>query len=236
MQSQPSALIIDDEKIIRRFIANSLRDNGWKIFEAATARQAMTSIAADCPDLVVLDLGLPDQDGQSILKDLRSWSMIPIIVVSGRTNEYEKISALEAGADDYVIKPFSIGELIARINAAHKRKLRYTQKSVAQISRVRFGDVEVDLIARRIKRAGQSVHLTSTEYKLLSYMIANAGKVLTHRQILNAVWSGKNQDDIQYLRVYMRSLRQKLERDPAAPEFILTESAVGYILILDNNE
>lgn len=228
MRENPSVLVVDDEKIIRKYICNSLQDIGWMTFEASTARQAMGVVVNRRPDIIVLDLGLPDQDGMSLLKDLKMWSQTPILVVSGRGSEYDKISALEAGADDYVTKPFHIGELMARINNAHKRRLSYM--SNLQSNKVQFGNVEIDFDSRRVIKDGVIIELTPTEYKLLSLFAKNAGKTLTHRQILNSVWGGKNAEDIQYLRIYMRRLRQKLESDPSRPTYFRTESAIGYSL------
>jgi two-component system KDP operon response regulator KdpE len=231
-QTKQAVLIVEDDRMVRRFVGASLQESGWKIHEASTARQAMVMIGTHHPDLVLLDLGLPDQDGRNLLKDLRSWSQIPIIVISGRAGEFDKIAALESGADDYVTKPFSIGELVARINTAHRRRIRYSQHANGHLDKVVFGDVEVDLMSRRVTRAGIRISLTPTEYRLLTYLIQNEGRVSTHNQILSSVWSGKHQDDVQYLRVYMRRLRQKLEKNPANPEYILTESAVGYLFAL----
>lgn len=231
MRDSPSALVVDDEKVIRKYICNSLQDNGWKTIEASTARQAMSVMLGRQPDLIVLDLGLPDQDGMGLLKDLRSYSQIPILVVSGRLSELDKISALESGADDYVTKPFHTGELLARINCAHNRHVRHMEHMERPaISRVSFGGVDIDFESRRVTKGGVLVELTPTEYRLLLFFAKNAGKTMTHRQILSGVWGGKNSEDIQYLRIYMRKLRQKLEADPAQPVYFRTESAVGYSL------
>jgi len=202
------------------------------VHETDTVRQGLIDAGTRHPELIVLDLGLPDDDGIHYLQDLRAWSTVPVIVLSARSDEADKIAALDAGADDYLCKPFGVGELMARVRVAHRR----SQQSAARVggpaqSHFRFGDVDVDLAARRVLRAGQPVHLTPTEYRLLTHLVAHAGKVLTHRQLLKAVWGPSHVDDNHYLRVYMGNLRQKLEAQPAAPQHLLTETAVGYRLM-----
>jgi len=225
---EPVALIVEDEPSIRRFVRMALEAEGWQVAEAATSRQGLIDAGTRRPDLIVLDLGLPDGDGVAYLKDLRGWSGVPVIVLSARRDELDKIAALDAGADDYLTKPFGVGELMARVRVALRRS---QAGGAAASSTFRFGEIEVDQAARRVLRAGQSVHLTPIEYRLLTHLIANAGKVLTHRQLLNAVWGPAHAQDNHYLRVYMGNLRQKLEHSPAQPRHLLTETAVGYRLM-----
>jgi len=225
---EPVALIVEDEPSIRRFVRMALEAEGWQVAEAETSRQGLIDAGTRRPDLIVLDLGLPDGDGVAYLKDLRGWSGVPVIVLSARRDELDKIAALDAGADDYLTKPFGVGELMARVRVALRRS---QAGGAAASSTFRFGEIEVDQAARRVLRAGQSVHLTPIEYRLLTHLIANAGKVLTHRQLLNAVWGPAHAQDNHYLRVYMGNLRQKLEHSPAQPRHLLTETAVGYRLM-----
>ena len=230
----PVALIVEDEPSIRRFVRMALEAEGWQVHECETLRQGLIDAGTRRPELVVLDLGLPDGDGVNYLKDLRSWSGVPVIVLSARSDEQDKIAALDAGADDYLTKPFGVGELMARVRVALRRSQssRAGQGSEGPASTLfRFGEVEVDLAARRVLRAGEPVHLTPIEYRLLTHLIANAGKVLTHRQLLKAVWGPSHVDDNHYLRVYMGNLRQKLEALPAQPRHLITETAVGYRLL-----
>ena len=224
---EPVALIIEDEPSIRRFVRMALEAEGWQVHEAATLRQGLADAGTRRPELIILDLGLPDGDGVDYLRDLRAWSQVAVIVLSARSDEADKIAALDAGADDFLTKPFGVGELMARVRVAQRRK----QSASPGESRFAFGDVEVDLAARRVTRAGEAVHLTPTEYRLLTELIANAGKVLTHRQLLKAVWGPSHADDSHYLRVYMGNLRAKLEAEPARPQHLLTETAVGYRLL-----
>lgn len=228
----PIALIVEDEPSIRRFVRMALEQEGWTVNECETVRQGLLDAGSRRPDLIVLDLGLPDGDGVDYLKDLRSWSGVPVIVLSARTDESDKIAALDAGADDYLSKPFNMGELMARVRVALRRSQNAAVANGAPpVTSFRFGDVEVDMAARLVRRAGEPVHLTPIEYRLLTHLIANAGKVLSHRQLLKAVWGPSHLDDNHYLRVYMGNLRQKLEQSPAQPKHLLTETAVGYRLI-----
>ena len=228
----PIALIVEDEPSIRRFVRMALEGEGWIVHECETVRQGLLDAGTRRPDLIVLDLGLPDGDGVGYLKDLRSWSGVPVIVLSARSDEGDKIAALDAGADDYLTKPFSVGELMARVRVALRRsQAGGAAASSAPATSFAFGEVTVDLAARRVMRAGQPVHLTPIEYRLLTHLIANAGKVLSHRQLLKAVWGPSHVDDNHYLRVYMGNLRQKLEQSPAQPKHLLTETAVGYRLM-----
>jgi two-component system, OmpR family, KDP operon response regulator KdpE len=223
----PTAILIEDERQIRRFVRTALEAEGWMVVEAETLRTGLTDAATRRPDLVILDLGLPDGDGMEFLRDLRGWSRVPVIVLSARVGEQDKIEALDAGADDYLTKPFSVGELLARVRAARRR-----QDAAAVPGAVfEFGDVKVDLSLRTVHKGGTQIHLTPTEYRLLTLLVANSGKVLTHRQILREVWGPSHSEDGHYVRVYMGHLRQKLEDEPAQPKHILTETAVGYRLV-----
>ncbi|WP_310383763.1 two-component system response regulator KdpE [Roseateles sp.] len=232
-EPHPVALIVEDEPSIRRFVRMALEAEGWQVHEADTVRQGLVDAGTRRPDLVILDLGLPDDDGLNYLRDLRAWSGVAVIVLSARTNEADKIAALDAGADDYLCKPFGVGELMARVRVAQRRSQAMAKASGDEPAQTlfRFGEVEVDLALRRVLRAGAAVHLTPLEYRLLTHLIANAGKVLTHRQMLKAVWGPSHVEDNHYLRVYMGNLRQKLEAVPAAPKHLLTETAVGYRLL-----
>jgi two-component system, OmpR family, KDP operon response regulator KdpE len=226
----PVAILIEDERQIRRFVRTALEAEGWSVHEAETMREGLTDARTRRPDLIILDLGLPDGDGVEFLQDFRGWSKVPVIVLSARVDEQDKIAALDAGADDYLTKPFGVGELLARVRATSRRHL----EAGADVSAVfAFGDVSIDLSLRTAHKAGVPVHLTPIEYRLLSLLIANAGKVLTHRQILREVWGPAHSEDGHYVRVYMGHLRQKLEDDPAQPKYILTETAVGYRLVQD---
>jgi two-component system, OmpR family, KDP operon response regulator KdpE len=224
----PVVILIEDERQIRRFVRTALETEGWIVNEAETMRQGLTDAGTRKPDLIILDLGLPDGDGVEFLHDLRGWSKVPVIVLSARVNEQDKIEALDAGADDYLTKPFGIGELLARVRAASRRLLT----AGAEVGSVfEFGDVKVDLSLRTAHKGATPIHLTPIEYRLLSLLIANAGKVLTHRQILREVWGPAHSEDGHYVRVYMGHLRHKLEDDPTQPKHILTETAVGYRLV-----
>ena len=230
-EPSPVALIVEDEASIRRFVRVALQAEGWQVHEAGTVRQGLIDAGTRRPDLVILDLGLPDDDGVHYLKDLRTWSGVPVIVLSARSDEADKIAALDAGADDYLTKPFGVGELMARVRVALRRSQAHAARNGAEPVPFRFGQVEVDLVQRRVLRQGLPVHLTPIEYRLLTHLIANAGKVLTHYQLLKAVWGPSHIDDNHYLRVYMGNLRQKLEELPAQPRHLLTETAVGYRLM-----
>lgn len=230
-EPQPVALIVEDEPSIRRFVRMALEAEGWQVHECETVRQGLIDAGTRRPELVILDLGLPDGDGIQYLQDLRAWSGVPVIVLSARSGEADKIAALDAGADDYLSKPFGVGELMARVRVALRRSQGARSVDEPASTVFRFGEVEVDLAARRVLRAGAALHLTPTEYRLLTHLIANAGKVLTHRQLLKAVWGPSHVDDNHYLRVYMGQLRQKLELMPAQPRHLITETAVGYRLM-----
>ena len=227
--STPVAIVIEDEPQIRRFVRGALEAEGWQVHEAGTLREGLAAAGTRQPDLLVLDLGLPDGDGVSLIRDVRGWSGVPIIVLSARTDEADKIAALDAGADDYLTKPFGTGELLARVRANLRRPRAAGGDEPEAL--VRFGEVEVDRGARLVRRAGAEVHLTPTEYRLLSVLVANAGRVLTQRQLLREVWGPTHGEQSHYLRIYMGHLRQKLEVDPAQPRHLITEIAVGYRLV-----
>lgn len=224
----PVAILVEDELQIRRFVRTALETEDWRVFEADTMKQGLVEAGTRKPDVVILDLGLPDGDGIDFIRDLRAWSSTPVIVLSARIDETQKIAALDAGADDYLAKPFGVGELLARVRAVLRRK---TGASTADASVFRFGDVEVDLGKRQVRKGDTPVHLTALEYRLLAMMIANAEKVLTHRQILREVWGPSYVAHDHYVRVHMGHLRRKLEDDPAQPKHLLTETAVGYRLV-----
>jgi two-component system KDP operon response regulator KdpE len=230
--SEPTqtVLIVEDEAQIRRFVRSALEAQHWQVFDASTVAQGLIEAATRRPDLVILDLGLPDGDGVDFLRDLRAWSTVAVIVLSARTDEADKIAALDAGADDYLSKPFGVGELMARVRVALRRGQAVAG---AAESVFRFGDVVVDLAARRVQRGGELVHLTPIEYRLLGLLITNAGRVLTHRNMLREVWGPSHSERTHYLRVYMGQLRQKLEADAAQPRHLLTETGVGYRLMVD---
>jgi two-component system, OmpR family, KDP operon response regulator KdpE len=224
----PVAILIEDERQIRRFVRTALEAEGWSVVEADTMGQGLAEAGTRKPELIILDLGLPDGDGMEFLQELRGWSKVPVIVLSARVGEQDKIEALDGGADDYLTKPFGVGELLARVRAASRRRQEGGADSRAVFE---FGDVKVDLSRRTVEKRGAMIHLTPTEYRLLTLLIANAGKVLTHRQILREVWGPSHSEDGHYVRVYMGHLRQKLEDEPAQPKHILTETAVGYRLV-----
>lgn len=237
--SAPVAILIEDEPQIRRFVRAALEAEGWVVHEADTAKRGLLDAGTRKPDLLVIDLGLPDGDGLDLIRDVRGWSNVPIVVLSARADETDKIAALDAGADDYLTKPFGVGELLARVRANLRRPRGGSGESSAQVSNeadplFRFGEVEVDRQARLVRRNGNEVHLTPIEYRLLTVLIANAGRVMTHRQLLKEVWGPAHAEQSHYLRIYMGHLRQKLERDPAQPEHLLTETAVGYRLLRDS--
>ena len=226
----PVAVIVEDEPQIRRFVRAALEAEDWQVFEAATMKQGLVEAGTRRPDLVILDLGLPDGDGVAYLRDLRHWSQVAVIVLSARTDESDKIAALDAGADDYLTKPFGVGELMARVRVALRRGQRAAESGSAVFA---FGKVTVDFTTRRVQRDGELVHLTPIEYRLLGVLIANVGRVMTHRALLREVWGPSHAEHTHYLRVYMGQLRQKLEDDAARPRHILTETGVGYRLLGD---
>ncbi len=218
-------LVIEDEPEIRRFVRQALQAEGLRVVEAELLQRGLSDAATRKPDLVILDLGLPDGDGSDFIRAVRAWSEMPIIVLSARVEEQEKVEALDAGADDYLTKPFGVAELLARVRVALRR---YVRGGAEQGSAVSFGDVTVDLANRRITRAGSELHLTRIEFRLLVELLRHPGKVLTHRHLLREVWGPSNVEHSHYLRIYMGHLRQKLEKDPARPQHLLTEIGVGY--------
>ena len=226
MSANTRVLVVDDETAILRFLKPALEANGYDMVSAGTVAEATKRIAAESPDIVLLDLGLPDGDGKEVIKRAREWSDVPIIVLSARERETEKIESLDLGADDYVNKPFNVGELLARIRAA----LRHRMQRKAEVPVLRVGDLEVDAVRHRATRAGLELKLTPKEYDLLCVLARHAGRVLTHRQILAAVWGPAHHNDTQYLRVFIGQLRAKIEDDPAQPSIIRTEAGIGYRL------
>jgi two-component system KDP operon response regulator KdpE len=222
--SGPTVLVVDDEPQIHRFLKPSLEAAGYRPVSAMNAGEALRIAATKAPDAVVLDLGLPDMDGKEVISRLRAFSQVPIIVLSARDRESEKIAALDIGADDYVSKPFGVGELMARIRAL----LRHRGREAAETTVYELDGLAVDTLARSVTRAGHVLRLTPKEYDLLHLLVRNAGRVLTHRQILLAVWGPAHVEDTQYLRVFVGRLRQKIEGDPSQPRLILTEPGVGY--------
>jgi two-component system KDP operon response regulator KdpE len=222
--SRPRILVIDDEPQIHRFLKPALDAAGYEPVRADNATDGLREIARKPPDAVVLDLGLPDMDGKEALEKARAFYDGPIVILSARHQEVEKIDALDLGADDYVEKPFGVGELLARLRVVMRRKLQ----SAGAEPVVRAQDVEIDLVRRQVTRAGEAVHLSPKEYDLLAALAVGGGKVLTHRQILTAVWGPAHEHDVQYLRVFVGQLRQKLEADPGRPALILTAPGVGY--------
>ncbi len=229
MTDAPCALLVEDEPHIRRFVRAALEQEGWLVHESVSMGRGLIDAGTRRPDLVVLDLGLPDGDGIDFIQDVRKWSTVPIIVLSARVAEGEKIRALDAGADDYLTKPFGTGELLARVRATLRRQ---RQGGTGSDGTIHFGDVTVDPQARAVTRNGEHVHLTPTEYRLLSVLAANAGRVMTTPQLLRAVWGPGHAESGHYLRIYMGHLRHKLEADPAQPRHLLTETGVGYRLWL----
>lgn len=225
----PRILIVEDEQEIRRFLRVSLTHHGYRLIEAQTMREASREAASQQPDLMILDLGLPDGDGLTVIQEVREWTQMPIIVLTARGQESDKIQALDLGADDYLTKPFGIGELLARLRVALRHAVRSGTSGGEPVFQVR--DLCVDLSARRVSIRGEEVHLTPTEYRLLTTLVKHAGKVVTHRQLLKEVWGPGSVNETQYLRVYMAALRQKLETNSAEPSHLLTEPGVGYRLV-----
>jgi two-component system, OmpR family, KDP operon response regulator KdpE len=221
----PKVLVVEDEAEIRRFVRMSLELEGFSVYEADGVKRGLIEAGTRHPDLVILDLGLPDGDGVRLIRDLRTWSDVPVLVLSARTTEEDKIGALNAGADDYLVKPFSAGELLARVRAHLRRRASGVTDGSTVIE---FGDVKVDLMRRTVERAGETLHLTPIEYRLLTHLAAHPHCVLTHRQVLNAVWGSNHSEDTHYVRVYMGHLRRKIEVDPSQPRHLVTETGIGY--------
>jgi two-component system KDP operon response regulator KdpE len=224
MSARLRVLVIDDEAAILRFLKPALEANNYEMASSGSVADGIKRVAAETPDIVLLDLGLPDGDGKDVIRRAREWSDVPIIVLSAREREAEKIDALDLGADDYINKPFNVGELLARMRAA----LRHRMQRKAEVPVLRVGTLEVDAVRHRATRAGAELKLTPKEFELLSFLAKHAGRVLTHKQILIAVWGPAHTEDTQYLRVYIGQLRQKVEDHPDDPHLILTEPGIGY--------
>jgi two-component system KDP operon response regulator KdpE len=229
--NHPTVLVIEDEAQIRRFLRATLTANGYQLLEATTAQEGLVQAATHQPDMVILDLGLPDLDGLEVTRRLREWTAVPIIVLSARGQESDKVTALDAGADDYLTKPFSVDELLARLRVALRHAARISQEPGEPM--FALGDLRVDLARRQVYIAEQQVHLTPIEYKLLTTLVRYAGRVVTHRQLLQEGWGPGHTEASHYLRVYMGQLRHKLEADPARPRYLVTEPGVGYRLKTD---
>jgi two-component system KDP operon response regulator KdpE len=227
-ESQPTILVIEDEEPIRKFLRVSLVASGYRLVESSTGQDGLLQAATAQPDLIVLDLGLPDMDGIDLTRQIREWSKVPIIIVSARGKEQDKVVALDAGADDYLTKPFGVSELLARLRVGlrHRAATQADGKAIFQ-----NGELKVDLARREVTLAGKSIHLTPNEYRLLSILVKHAGRVLTHRQLLKEIWGPGSSQETHYLRVYMNQLRQKLETDPAQPKYLVTEPGIGYRLM-----
>jgi len=224
--AEPSltVLIVEDEQAIRRFVRAALEGESYRVHEANTLQRGLLETGTRKPDLIILDLGLPDGDGVDFIRDLRAWSSVPVLVLSARVEEYDKVEALDAGADDYLIKPFGVAELLARVRAVSRRHAREPGGGAI----VAFGEVSVDLERRQVIRDGQAVRVTPIEFRLLTALVTKPGKVLTHRQLLRDVWGPAYVERGHYLRIYMGHLRQKLEADPTRPRHFLTETGIGY--------
>ncbi len=224
MTLETNVLLIEDEPQIRRFVRSALESEGCRVFEAENGQRGLIEAGTRKPDLLIVDLGLPDMDGVEVIRDFRSWSEAPILILSARSDEEDKVEALDAGADDYLTKPFGVGELAARVRALQRRRLKGSEAS----PKLSFGEVELDLSRRLVFREGKSIHMTPIEYRLLSVLVSNTGKVMTHRSLMREVWGPNHGESGHYLRVYMSHLRQKLETDPTQPVHFLTETGVGY--------
>jgi two-component system KDP operon response regulator KdpE len=228
MPDLPFILIVEDERAIVRFLRASLGDQDYRLAIAETGRQALMMISAQAPDLIILDLGLPDMDGLEIIDQVRQWSQLPIIILSARDREKDKIDALDRGADDYLTKPFSIGELTARLRVALRHRARNALGDERAANVFEAGSLRVDLGRRQVSVGGREIHLTPIEYRLLTALVSHAGKVLTHRMLLRDVWGPGHADEVHQLRVHMANLRRKIEENPARPRYVLTEQGVGY--------
>jgi len=224
-ESHARILIVEDEADIRRFVRMTLESDGHEVFEADCVKRGLIEAGTRRPDLAVLDLGLPDGDGVDLIKDLRQWSMMPVIVLSARSTEAEKIAALDAGADDFLVKPFGSGELMARVRAQLRRQAQPNPSSEPLIE---FGDVSIDLLKRNVKKRGLALHLTPIEYRLLTYLVSQRDCVITHAQLVKSVWGPSHVEDKHYVRVHMANLRKKIEDNPSHPKHLMTEAGIGY--------
>jgi two-component system KDP operon response regulator KdpE len=223
-------LIVEDEQQIRRFLGAALQSEGFRVFDADTLQRGLIEAATRKPDLVILDLGLPDGDGNQFIDEIRQWSQLPIIVLSARSDETDKVQALNSGADDYLCKPFGIAELLARVRASLRRRIGEREQESPEIC---FGDIKVDRNLRHVYRKNEEIRLTQLEYRLLLALLAQPGKVLTHRQLLTSVWGPAYTEQTQYIRIYMGHLRQKLEQDATRPRYLQTEMGIGYRFMPD---
>ena len=229
-ESRPTVLVVEDEPEIRRFLRTSLAAEGYRVAESANGRRGAIDAGSHKPDLAIIDLGLPDMEGVELIRRIREWSPMPIVVLSARIHEKSKIEALDAGADDYVTKPFAMGELLARLRVAMRRAVR----PAAATNTLTLGDATIDLERRRATRGGDEVHLTPIEFRLVACLAKHLGLPVTHRQLLTEVWGPTHADDTHYLRIYMKQLRDKLEADPVRPRHFLTESGLGYRLVVED--
>jgi two-component system KDP operon response regulator KdpE len=229
-QPRPNILVVEDDPEIRQFLRSALGAEGYKVVDSANARRGSIDAATHKPDLAIVDLGLPDFDGIEVIRGIRKWSPMPILVLSARAREHAKIEAFDAGADDYVTKPFGVGELLARIRVA----LRHRARADSGRSVLKLGDVTIDLEARSVSRGGEGIHLTPIEFRLVASLAKHLGMVVTHRQLLGEVWGPTHLADTHYLRIYMKQLRDKLEADPLRPRHFITETGVGYRFVTDD--
>lgn len=230
MDPTPQVVIVEDDAQIRRFVRTSLEAESYRVTEAETRNRGVIEAGTRKADLLIVDLGLPDGNGVDVIRDVRAWSNVPILVLSARVDEQDKIDALDAGADDYLTKPFGTGELLARVRAMLRRSSRTPDGSPGVSA---FGDVHIDLTTRTVVRNDEGIHVTPVEFRLLAHLVSHPGQVLTHRQLLREIWGPSHAEDNHYLRIYMGRLRQKLEREPARPRHFITETGVGYRFVPD---
>ena len=226
---QTHVLIVEDEADIRRFVRMALENEGYEVFEADGVKRGLIEAGTRRPEVVILDLGLPDGDGVDFIRDLRGWSACPVVVLSARSGEADKIAALDAGADDYLVKPFGAGELMARVRAQLRRQV---QQAASGDPVIRFGDICIDLARRIVERHGEQLHLTPIEYRLLTYLASQPDRVITHKQLLNAVWGPGHAEDTHYVRVHMANLRKKIEVEASMPKHVITEAGIGYRFVM----
>jgi two-component system KDP operon response regulator KdpE len=229
---RPTVLVVEDEPEIRRFLRTSLGAEGYRVVEAETGERGAIEAGTQKPDLAIVDLGLPDLDGVEVIRRIRAWSPMPIVALSARAQEQSKVGALDAGADDYITKPFGVGELLARVRVA----LRHASRAPSGQETLVLGKVSIDLQQRRVSRGGEAVHLTPIEFRLLACLAQHLGMVVTHRQLLREVWGPSYVEHTHYLRIYMKQLRDKLEDDPVRPRHLLTDTGIGYRLVADEGE